>query len=555
MKKLLIALGLALAACGANAASYYLSDCFASTPAPAAGCTIGSDTTGTGTSTNPWQTIAKLPTINPGDTVYFAKGGAFSFSGLWYPHFGTQASPTTYTSYQATWCSSGACLTQRPILYSSANTSLLALSNAGVSVPKAGITIDGLALVADPTSNNLYTYAVFIYNDSKWITINNVELTNYGEGIVIQGNAGIGPGSDGTNRYIKITNSNIHDNLNQGLQGFATDMLIENNSFTFNGKGAGCSNRCHNLYIGGTGTTPDLATLRVMVRGNYFHGAGYGGGSTCLGVEMNMHGTGSYVTFEDNTIDDTGDATGGCYGISAVSADPGVAEGMSYVTIRGNHIINVAGNGIGMSSCFVGCVIENNVIVITNGISTIGIQLPGSLEESIDRKNNAVTVRNNSIYFGGSTSASKGITFDTDGTSNVAVSNLVYYDSSAASGHLCYQPGPLSMFTVWDNNLCFDASAFYKYSATYSTLALAQAAGFDVHGLQSDPLLVATPASGNGYSLALQTGSPAINAANTTYSSRLAYQGRVPSGVRDIGAYDFGSGAPVTSSPVFIKGP
>jgi hypothetical protein len=59
------------------------------------------------------------------------------------------------------------------------------------------------------------------------------------------------------------------------------------------------------------------------------------------------------------------------------------------------------------------------------------------------------------------------------------------------------------------------------YSPTHSTLSTAKAAGFDLNGLNADPLFVATPSATNGYSLAVKTGSVATTLGIAATADRL----------------------------------
>ena len=559
MKKILFAL-LAFFCLSAHATNYYLSDCQAGF---ATGCTAGSNANnGTSTAT-PKQTIAALPTLVAGDTVHLARGGVWTFASVdnlniaWRLTAGTRSSPITYTDYQGAWCSSGACLTQKPILTGTTGTNdiLIGVTNNGGPIHKEGITFSNIEIKAASGSTLQYNFGVGIGNDSDYLIFDNITISGFGLGFDIGGVNGT-PDlnvSDGFNDHIVLKNSNIHDNLNIGLLATGNDVLIENNNFDLNGSGAGCGNRCHNIYLGGA--LPQTIyghSSRIIVRGNTLGRSGTGGTSTCSGASLNVHGNIDSLIIENNTLDATAGADGGCYGIDVVAADTD-AETLSNVVVRGNKVINHGGTGIGMGSC-VNCTIENNVVIMGDtGAEYAGIKLPDNTPGAGDATHQAITVRNNSIYFTQGDSNSTGIQLDTYGTLHTVVSNLIVFAAASTTGHVCFRHLPLSAYVAFDYNLCYDASAFYVWSPTYSTLAAAQAAGFDTHGKSTDPVLVATPASGNAYSMSIQTTSPAKDAGHPSLSSRLAYKGQRPVGTRDIGAYDFSATLGVPSSPSWVN--
>ena len=569
MKNWAAGLGLAtmaaLASPQAFAASYYLSDC---QTGAAAGCVSGNDGADGRTAAAPRRNVSALPALVAGDTVYFAKGGGWTFSSAgWGATFakdsyvsgisaGTYqagAAVITYTSYQAAWCSSGACLTQRPVLNAALNAGLVGFTNGGLSRHKEGATMRGLELRAGAGSTSIYTAGIGIYNDSDYLVFDDMEISGFGMGISIQGiNTTETPGtdSDGYNDHITIKNSYIHNNLTQGFLGFANDLLIENNTFDRNGGAGVPSNGDHNVYLAGNPgccSGPYTQGKRAVVRGNTLTRSSLVGG-VCTGVSLTLHNTWTDVVIENNTIDETGTEGGGCYGIDIVAADVG-PERLTNIAVRGNRVINAGNIGIGMGSC-INCTVENNVVVfLTARTDASGIVLPSKPKETDDAAQQAVIVRNNSIYIANGNANTVGIQLDTYGTNHKVTSNLIYFGAGSVAGHRCFKAGPLSMFDAFDSNLCYDASPFYRWSPTYPTLATAQAAGFDARGLSVNPLFTAAPGAGNGYSMALSANSPAIGAGNPTASALQDFSGRVRGARPDIGASQFGSTATTTVPP------
>jgi len=513
----------ALTTSGAFASAYYLSDC---QPGASSECVAGSNSTGAGTAAKPWQTTTKLPALRPGDTVSFAKGGAWMFASSWSPAFGTRGSPITYTSYQGAWCTGGACATSKPRLTAPANTRLLDLSNSGSPVHKEGLVINGLELRATPGSTSNVSVGVFVYNDSDWITLDNLTISGFAIGVQLAGSNPVSSGStsDGINQNIAIRNSDIHDNTSMGILGSAVDLLVENNRFDNNG---GYNVYDHNLYLSGSAARP---ALRMTIRGNTSTRSGTGGNGNCHSAHFVFHGVLDQLTIENNVIDSSSGADPSCYGI-AVDNGYTSAEIFTNVIVRGNTVANVGNVGIGLDTCQA-CTIENNVIVWNGAAaqSMVGIAVPGATANGSggtgDAIQEAIVVRNNSIYIASGGSGARGIRLDTYGEDHQLVSNLVYFGVGAASGHACFSPGALSMFALFDNNLCYDASSSGRWSADYATLGAAQRAGYDMHGSNANPLLATVPSVANGYSMALKPTSPAIGAG-----------GRVLSVDPDIGAW------------------
>ena len=535
IKSVALATFAALASPGAIAATYYLSDCQAGATA---GCVVGSDAANGTTPSTPKRNVAALPALLAGDTVSFARGGSWSFPSPWYPGFGTKTAPKTYNSFQAAWCTSGTCLTQKPLLNAAVNIGLVAFTNGGSSSHKEGVVLKDLELKAGAGSTDLFSAAVFIYNDSDYITLDNLDISGFGLGISIQGTNEVGPGSDGINNNITIRNSNIHDNLNLGLQGAATDLLIENNRFDNNGKGAGCSNRCHNLYL----ALYPMVNERIVVRGNTLTRSGRATTATCNGSSLEGHGNLRDLIIENNTIDESTGASGGCYGIQLTTLSIAYPnEVMANIVIRGNRVVNVGGVGIGLAGC-TSCVVENNVIVWDDSATHVGIHLPNG-PQGDDGVQEKVTVRNNSIYFAKADSTSRGIHLDTYGANHKVISNLIYFGPASAAGRVCFQTGPLTMYDAFDNNLCYHAGPGGKWSPTYGTLAAAQTAGYDTHGISADPLFLAMPNAVNGYGLSLRPDSPAVNIGHRTLSAPTDITGRARGTGPDVGAWQIGPSA------------
>lgn len=522
LKASLSAAAIALSA-SASATVYYVSDCAAGA---AAGCVPGNDANNGTSIATPWKTVAKasamIGSLKPSDEVRFARGASFINAQLYmYNTASRAATPIVIDSYKPTWGTG----TQKPILTAAAGATLVSFTDSGNADHDEGYTVRNLDLRGSGSGTG-----VFIYNDADYITMENLDISNFDIGIECSASNPANPGSDGQNDYITLRNSKITNNTAQGYLGACNHVLVENNRFDNNGY-KGLLVRNHNIYIGGKSTF-------VTVRGNILTRSAVGSG-VCQGVPLVAHNNHTGLVIENNVIDESTGAGGGCYGIQVNPGNPGIAESFKGTIIRNNKVINVGSNGISIGAC-PDCVVENNLIVQEMNRTFIGIQMPAeNIEVGVDAADTNITVRNNSIYIAGGNLGSYGIRMDTYGTTHKVVSNLIVF-GPATSGASCFSTKGLSIasFTAFNNNLCH-ASSGVTYSPAFASLAVAQAAGFDVNGLNVDPMLEAVPTASNGFAMKAKVGSPVLKAGNTLYS--------VVSGTSNIGAYDRTPPAPPSS--------
>jgi len=513
LKAGLSAAAIALSA-SASATVYYVSDCQAGA---AAGCVAGSDTNAGTSISAPWQTIAKVTTIigtmQPGDEVRFARGASFTNAKMFVFNAASRAAmPLVFDSYKPTWGTG----TQKPILTAPLDASVFSFTDSGNADHDEGYVVRNLDLRGQGTGTG-----IFIYNDADYITMENLDVSNFDIGVNCSASNAPNAGSNAQNDYIVLRNSKITNNGAQGYLGACNQVIIENNRFDNNGF-KGTLVRNHNIYIGGTSSN-------VTVRNNILTRSAVGAG-VCQGVPLVVHNNHSNLVIENNTIDESTGAGGGCYGIQVNPGNPGVAESFKGTIIRGNKVINPGTIGIAVGSC-PSCVIENNFIVKETTGLFVGIAMPSeNIEIGVDAADTNLTVRNNSIYVTQPAYGSQGIRTETYGGTHKVVSNMVFFGPTA-SGVACFSTKGLTLasFTAFDNNLCYSTGSV-AYSATYATLAAAQAAGFDRNGLFKDPQLLAAPSAANGYSMKAADTSPLLKTGNTLYS--------VVTGTSNIGAYD-----------------
>lgn len=526
LKAGLTAAAIALSA-SASATVYYVSDCQAGA---VVGCIAGSDTNAGTSAAAPWKTVAKVATITgtmaAGDEVRFARGGSFAGARLNIYNVNSRAAtPLVFDSYKPSWGAG----TQKPILTALSSTdNLFSFIDSGNADHDEGYVVRNLDLRGLGGGTG-----VFIYNDADYITMDNLDISNFAIGVDCSGSNPPNPGSNARNDYITLRNSTIKNNHAQGYLGGCNQVLVENNRFDNNGY-AGTLMRNHNVYVGATGSN-------VTIRGNVLTRSAVGGG-VCQGVPLVVHNNQTNLLIENNIIDESTGAGGGCYGIQVAPGNSGLAESFRGTVIRGNKIINVGYVGIAVSAC-PDCVIENNFLIRELPGTFIGITMHGEgVEPGVDAADTNLMIRNNSIYYAAGNYESIGIQVENYGSTHKVVSNLVYFGSGTVNSK-CYSTKGLTLanFTAFDNNLCY-SQGVSTYSQAYPTLAQAQAAGFDRSGSNSDPMLEAIPALSNGFAMKAKTGSPLLRAGNPTYS--------VVSTSPNIGAYDRTAPSPPASVAV-----
>ena len=518
-------------------ATYYVSDC--QSGAYTSTCVAGSDSNSSAQAQNqatPWASMDGVTShITPGagDNILFARGGSQNAPAMMSLSNSTPSNPIVFDQYLPSWCDS-TCQSSNPraiIRNTNGANDLfyMQLPNSGCTpCTRGGYTFKNLYI----TSSSTGRYAIFLYtnavaNSSSLLTgllLDNVKIDAHSIGVYTEHFGGTAVLSN-----VIVRNSTINNMTSQGILANGDDILIESNSFDNNGDTAtldhtvyfNCNSQCNRLTL-----RNNTMTRNVFISGS------------CNATYIEVEGLTSQVIIEGNFIDNTASAqaVGGCYGIEIVTGY-GTYEKHVKATIRNNLVVAVNNSGI-VTSSNQGTLIENNVVVFLGNYQSWCITT-GNATEGADAADTGYMVRNNSCYFTNS-SSSTGITAGLSISSSVGVTgNLIY---SAAGTIQCFaQMTALSNYYTFDRNLCYRAAGSGNYSNVYTTLANAQAAGFDTNGLNSDPLLVAAPSSGNNYSMDIQSGSPAKNAGSTTYSAVRDFRYRLRDASPDIGAYEYGA--------------
>lgn len=539
--KYIIVLILALSGFSAHAVTYYICDCQSGADGA---CVAGSNANSVAQAQNPatpWQTWAGVPAANKTAATYaWCRGGKWTNVTIGFGWFTggvsrtSESNPAIFEPYTPSWCT-GACLTTKPHLYNNTAGAYMMNMNDGSNLMDGGYIIRDLKLDGGgmPGAAPVMGAAagVFTYWTVKGVLLENLEIRGFQRGLHINNSTTL-PTSN-----VVLRNSTLYENLAASILGGANNLLVENNVFTDNGS-PDANPDDHDIYLSNVSN----GTVRNNTISDTTIDASTG---KCAKTVVVVHGLVDGLTIEGNTITQPGSRST-CYGIEA---DQGysTAEYMRRVIIRDNLIVNVGYVGIAVRSC-TDCIIESNRIVSTSADAAcyMGISLAGNAPGAGDALNARIAVRNNSIYmdcYAGSGGEIRAIDVPFEGTGHVVTNNLIYIGPNASPNvaRTCFTlaTNTLANFTAFANNLCYYASGTPTWSNLYSTLANAQAAGWDTGSLNANPLLAATPAVGNSYSMAVSVGSPAINAGNTTHKSRLAVGRTVPIGARDIGAHDY----------------
>lgn len=503
--------------------TYYFSDCQAGAHA---GCVAGNNANAGTSAAAPKRNLSgfNVNALPAGAALLFARGGVWSDFRVMLKNLNVNSSqPLVFDAYTPAWGGTAA------PWFKVAQFVGFEFGHFNDTDNDGGYTLRNLKLDGEMNGNS--PWGLWLRDQVHHVTVENLEITRFAIGVHSSGGALPGVSS------LTIRNSNIHHNSEHGMLGNANDMLIEGNTIADNNMDGGGFE--HGIYLGGQGHNG-------IIRNNTFTNNSAPNG-VCTGGNLTVHGQWDGLVIEGNTITQAA-SLGGCYGISVTDGYASV-EYFRNLVIRGNTIVNLGGCSICIDSA-PNVLVENNVIV--NPLWG-GITIPGLGAGAGDDAPSAATIRNNSIYFTQAEAAGVAIALRSNsGSSNRVVSNLVYFGANSHSNHRCFEETGPSNFTAFNNNLCHHAGGNGRWSSTHATLAAAQAAGFDTNGSSANPLIT-VPTSGNGWSMALQAGSPAINAGHATLSSTTDKLGMARS-IPDIGAYEYGATAASRTLTTSVSG-
>lgn len=520
----------------ANASVTYVSDCgLGAEPV----CVAGSNDNVGDDPMKPRRNLVGFSIKNLPDgehVVAFARGSAVPHSGLYYPGNAKKATQRlVFTDYKPAWGGTALPIWRFSLAPGSTSGAGVTLISGG-----SGYVFRNLELIG-PGAPAWAGTGFFLFRNVSDVLIDNVTIREFGIGV---NSANSEPKARVEN--VTLRNSRIIGNHTQGWLGGGYKTVIENNIFDNNGFKGGI--RYHNIYLSTVGEN-------MVIRNNRLSNSAVVNGR-CTGVSLVGHGTLIKTLIEGNTITES-NVHWGCYGIqiNGYQHKNNVYMGFDGTIIRGNTVV-LAGEtgavGIGVNAC-PDCVIENNTIVGKTTATFLGIVVPDGSFTSAGSKDNAITVRNNSIYIDSPAAHSVGISANApDSLNDVVVSNMIYFGPRAHAGATCFKTKDRvrSSYAAFGHNLCFREGGAVRWSDQHGTLAAAQASGWSDASMSIDPLLAATPSAANHWSMAVRPGSPAIDRGNPSLSAveDLLKKQRLSS--PDVGAFEFGNkSATVPGSP------
>lgn len=317
----------------------YFSDCQAGA---AAGCMPGNDANpGTLAAPKRVPTSALINAAPAGTQFLLARGGVWSMGAILEFHNlnATPASPIVMDAY-----GTGA----DPVLRYTATIGLQFGGRWANQTNDGGYTVRNVVLQA-PTSDG-DTRGVWVVQNARNITLENVTVTGWRTGLQVQPDAPFGVS------FFTLRNSRVIGSRSFGMLYAGNDGLIEGNHFEGNNPGG--SAMLHALYMNGAGA-------RNTVRGNRFVRNSVVNG-VCTGGNFTLHGSQDGLLIENNLIDQ---ASGNdqCGGFNLTAAYPEV-EAFRNVVIRGNTAVNVGPGAVIVDSA-PGVVIEGNRSINATGRS------------------------------------------------------------------------------------------------------------------------------------------------------------------------------------------
>jgi len=496
-----------------NATNYYICDC-AVLADP--NCATGDDAN-SGTSINsPWRSTVMVNSVinslQAGDQILFAQGGAWidASIGKIYNYNATAINPIVFDSYTPTWGG-----TAKPILTESrVGINLFYFEDGGNADHDEGYVIRNLDLRGDGTGQ----WAVFAYNDVDYITMENLDISDFGIGVHCAGANTPNSGADTQNQNMRLSNSTIKNCSEQGFLGGADYLLIENCLFQNNGFARAVFN--HNIYV----SSGD----HVTIRNNELYKSAVIDGMAD-GVSLVVHGMHDNLLIEGNFVhEDAGMVTGNAWGIAV---DPGYtsAEGFTNLIIRGNLLINMFNTAIGVASA-PGAIIENNVIINEAAGNMNAITAPDRIRGDNDMEMTNVIIRNNSVYLRNANASTTGISVGEEGSGHEIVSNIISMDNgngfSMNLSDAAYTSVDYNMMELLNNA---------NWGAGQDLVSWSLSREFDQNSLEENPLFT-SPGSPNYNLIPLSSG--VIEAGHPGLSSPIDYTGAARNGIADIGAYE-----------------
>ena len=404
--------------CGPNGTTkcrvFYYCDCRG--PGAAPGCTSGSDANSGLSPSSPRRNLstaaAQFARLNRGDTIAFCRGGSFSGgTTYWQDKTFSASNPVIIRDYTgASWQTGSEPRPKMPGPFRF--WSVTGVRALNLDVNNAG-------------------------SDSETATSSDVTVCNWQ---IHDGNLGfyvVGKGSENTR--IKLVGSRITNISNMGWIGSGQFIEVRDNYFN---NASGFSTAAHTMYWGGS-----VLSNGGVVSGNEIHPPA---GAT--GAQMNLHGIHLNLLVENNQLiyDNAATYVPSAYGLCLQPGygGQGLGEKYDHAIVRGNLVVNAGGNAIVTRGC-IACLLENNLVVQTNGTRVNGIISPDMATSLPDTSPSTYsTVRNNTVYL---SAGGTGIMTGVKGSGYYVANNVVY----SPSGTCFNWQGSAGAYTERDYNFCW----------------------------------------------------------------------------------------------------
>lgn len=514
---------------------------------------------------------------NPGDRYLFCQGGSWQVTSsiVTIVEDETRCVPScnprvSFDSYVAGWGGGG---TRPRIECTAGGCILFLLGGFFESGMDGGYNIRNLHLTGGGVAGN----AAFLTGSISNVTFENNLIEEFTSGFIDINQSD--PGTPGKrNANIQILGNTMRNGASGSvacIHGGAEGLLIDGNTFS---KCGGCAGTCHTLYLASVGS-------RLQVSNNYMEksGAFATGNEICQGGNISIRGQTDQVLVENNVINNSAGVTNTCGGINVKPAycfecigNPASAllwdqEYMLRTVIRGNKVINNGGAVASISAAATPyVVIENNLVYRDVSFTGNGIAYPDNREPYPDRVYADIAdiggkIRNNTVIInsGPDFTAFLFNTPQTHGPNIEVVNNIAHFTGAFTGTQSCFLTGPQSLYSVWNNNICFGADRWSSTSSSgggFATHALAHAAGWDTWstagGLADDDPLLTLPTLGNNWNASLTSdSSPAHNTGSNTYKSKFDIAKCSRDTTPSIGAWERGGTPCLTTKTAWPTAP
>lgn len=449
-----------------------------------------------------WISNSWFQSLPAGAFINVCQGGAKTnvSLNLFNPN-ATPTAPITIRTYAASWGGAGI----EPIVTRSSSGSIFAFGDQ--SMLDGGYTITGLRVDGQHAASQCFQ----LYNTANRnirIIDNTITGCAFGINLEAMNEQDISPNQD-----VVIEGNRINGNHDIGIYGAMNRGSISRNVFYRNGNGTPLT---HHIYLGYRGRA-------VTIAHNEFSAAGQAWDSVsdeCIAGNITVHGKWNDLHIVGNRIINSSRSYA-CAGIKINTGyGGGRTEWFDDVVMDSNLIVNTF-VAIGMGAAHRPLAVNNTIVDAGTAFNIADTAIEAGETPDFGGK-----FIGNTIVLSHPGDGLTAFNFTTNhgaGNGLIVQDNLIRF-RTGSNTKTCFQHGALANFDFFRRNSCSnEGGGTFRWSPTYATLAAAQAAGFDLNGQDSDPLLT-IPTAANDWSIALGVGSPARGAG--TGCHRVTYTGR-----------------------------